>query len=120
VVASKEQDMTDKQLLRDAAKAAGIKLVFDSYGLPRDCTGIKPAMDILSAKVWNPLIDDGDAQRLLVALKIDILFDEESDNSVVVAQTFRVFESETINDDPYAATRRAIVRAAAEIGRSKT
>ena len=112
--------MTDKQLLRDAAKAAGIKLVFDSYGLPRDCTGIKPAMDILSAKVWNPLIDDGDAQRLLVALKIDILFDEESDNSVVVAQTFRVFESETINDDPYAATRRAIVRAAAEIGRSKT
>ena len=112
--------MTDKQLLKDAAKAAGIELVFGPYGEPRDCTGMEPAMNMLSAKVWNPLIDDGDAQRLLVALKIDILFDEESDNSVVVAQTFRAFESETINGDPYAATRRAIVRAAAEIARSKT
>jgi len=110
-----EQDMSDKQLLKDAAKAAGI----EEWLLNTQNGNVWDREKSLWRRAWNPLIDDGDAQRLLVALKIDILFDEESDCSVVAAQTFRVFESETINDDPYAATRRAIVRAAAEIGRTK-
>jgi hypothetical protein len=54
--------------------------------------------------VWNPLTDDGDALRL--AVKLD-LFD---------AATL-TYEPEEYRADPYAATRRAIVRAAAEIGK---
>jgi hypothetical protein len=56
--------MSDKELLKDAAKAAGIKLVFDADGFPRNCTGMEPAMNIFAAKLWNPIDDDGDALRL--------------------------------------------------------
>lgn len=50
---------------------------------------------------WSPLTDDGDALRLAVKLRIE-----------VCSKGMEAF------GDPYAATRRAIVRAAAEIGRS--
>lgn len=46
---------------------------------------------------WNPLTDDGDALRLAVKLNLDIRY-----------------------KDSYAATRRAIVRAAAAIGKERT
>ena len=67
------------------------------------------------SQAWNPLTDDGDALRLVVKLKLDIeiyststhVYDDTSEKS---------FEEEH-NGDPYAATRRAIVRAAAEIGK---
>jgi hypothetical protein len=63
---------------------------------------------------WNPLTDDGDALRLAVRLRMNV--DWESADCVWCDN-----EGETVEgDDPYAATRRAIVRAAAEIGRSKT
>jgi hypothetical protein len=55
-------------------------------------------------RMWMPLADDGDALRL--AVKLD-LFD---------AATL-TYEPEEYRTDPYAATRRAITRAAAEIGR---
>lgn len=67
-------------------------------------------------KTWNPLEDDGDALRLAVQLRLDILF---SPNIVeVLANTDADIEpscSEYYMDDPYAATRKAIVKAAAEI-----
>lgn len=52
---------------------------------------------------WNPLTDDGDALRLAVAL--DLLFELK----------FSSMHSEELaaGADPYEATRRAIVRAAA-------
>ncbi len=119
--------MTDKQLLKDAAKAAGIKLVFDSYGLPRDCTGMEPAMNIFSAKVWNPIDDDGDALRLLVKLRISVWVDSSDaccswvpEGQHPFSEGMEQLAEEITNGDPYAATRRAIVKAAAEIGRSKT
>ncbi len=119
--------MSDKQLLQDAAKAAGIKLVFDPDGLPRDCTDMEPAMNIFSAKVWNPIDDDGDALRLAVKLrlKIEPYLLRESTLRVCVATEAQFTDTdygfhEDCIADPYAATRRAIVRAAAEIGRSKT
>ena len=108
----------DRDELVWAAKAAGIKLVFDPNGVPRDCTGMEPAMNIFSAKVWNPLVDDGDAQRLAVKLYIDLWFEDDQTGDIVAAQTLGVFEAEDIKDDPYAATRRAITRAAAAIGRT--
>ena len=87
--------MTDKELLEKAAKAAGI-----------------PESNI--CLVWNPLTDDGDALRL--AVKLGMLIDVVDDASGANVINYK-FCSEEHNNDPYAATRRAIVRAAAEIGK---
>ena len=64
---------------------------------------------------WNPLEDDGDALRLAVKLGLTVVV--ESD--MVFCRNRRSDKAfcERSND-PYAATRRAIVRAAAEIGRN--
>lgn len=57
---------------------------------------------------WNPLEDDGDALRLAVELCIPVWRDAD----VIWCN----YMASVTGDDPYAATRRAIVRAAAEIG----
>ena len=81
---------------------------------------------------WNPLKDDGDALRLAVKLNLHITpypVYEEPKHSVVVlrnqdfVQQMRTPHNptevvESYGSDPIAATRRAIVRAAAEIGKS--
>jgi hypothetical protein len=103
--------MTDRELLEDAAKAAGIKALRDPDGMLRDCTGLLPENNIFSAPYWNPLTDDGDALRLAVKLGITIMFDCSS----VWCEQYGVLENH--NGDPCAATRRAIGRAAAEIGK---
>ena len=61
---------------------------------------------------FSPLTDDGDAFRLAVSMFRDIRF-WYFDNSVSVGNEQRVM----CGDDPCAATRLAIVRAAAEVGR---
>ena len=61
---------------------------------------------------FSPLTDDGDALRLAVYLFRDVHF-WYFDNSVSVGNERRV----VCGDDPCAATRLAIVRAAAEVGR---
>jgi hypothetical protein len=100
--------MTDKELLELAAKAAGIWLEWGGE------TWMPPYHH------WNPLTNDGDALRLAVKLKLIVDIgcgyaearDPEYDPEPIKAMEY-------LNDhtDPYAATRRAIVRAAAEIGR---
>ena len=50
--------MTDKELIEAAANIAGIKLVYDPTGIPRNCTGFDPAMNIYAAQAWNPLEDN--------------------------------------------------------------
>lgn len=101
--------MSDRELLELAAKAAGIELVWhgdaDPWCFAETVAGIK----------WNPLADDGDALRLAVKLKMDLIVHERL--SSAAADGF-LRRSEHHKGDPYAATRRAIVRAAAEIGRS--
>ena len=100
--------MKDRELLEAAAKAAGIRGFWVDAGLNvgSDANPI----------IWNPLADDADALRLAVKLRMSIVFGA---NYVIVDNNV---QAPTINnaDDPYAATCRAIVRAAAEIGRSKT
>jgi hypothetical protein len=74
----------------------------------------------LSAERWNPLEDDGDAFRLMVALRaasIEIRFG--CDNDSVQVETWANAYDEDFGQDPDAATRRAIVRAAAEIGKKQ-
>jgi len=103
--------MTDRELLEAAAKAAGLTIGAwsDSYGAFM-YRGVEPGKSW-----WNPLTDDGDALRLAVKLELQLDL-RHSFHTVRVygAAEGRIDES----GDPYAATRRAIVRAAAEIGRS--
>lgn len=106
-----EVAMTDRELLMLAAKVAGqIPPAFadnDAY-----FTGV------LSR--WNPLEDDGDALRLAVALKIDI-HQRVADPRVSAVAALQKPMIEFCDDSTrLAATRRAIVRAAAEIGREMT
>jgi hypothetical protein len=115
---------TDRELLENAAKAAGYELVWgDKYKLGDDeidCTDIpyiRSGQPDEGDVHWNPLADDGDALRLAVKLRIDITHFTTG----VRADVTGYDDCYQPNDnDPLAATRRAIVRAAAEIGRSKT
>ena len=100
--------MTDRKLLELAAKAAGYE-VLDWYGERYTTT------DGDRLFPWNPLADDGDALRLAVKLKIDTLHRREV-WATIAGKGLQL--SEAFDEDPNAATRRAIVRAAAEIGRA--
>ena len=62
---------------------------------------------------WNPLTDDGDALRLAVKLRVTPHIDSNMTEAEAATQVEGGFFSEPHIDDPYAATRRAIVRAAA-------
>lgn len=120
--------MTDRELLELAAKAAGYSVSFSpkmtmqcdngpyythDRGYPGEC---RPG-----SHWWNPLLDDGDALRLAVKLRIGVichgatvvtLFDKTGDLGTVPQRRTMVVSG----SDEMAATRRAIVRAAAEIG----
>lgn len=110
----------DRELLKWAAKAAGYELGWDIRGafvLPAGVSG--------SDTLWNPLTDDGDALRLAVKLHLPMDFydanvDPEYQEVRIGYGAGPLLISETLSADPYAAIRRAIVRAAAEIGRSRT
>ena len=116
--------MTDKELLELAAKAAGIKGGFEqdpAYKWQERQNWVIPYNNngLMSGIVWNPLTDDGDALRLAVTLKLNI---ESYIGEVVVADAacnvfVEKYENALNYNDSYAATRRAIVCAAAEIGK---
>jgi len=89
--------MDDRELLELAALAAGVKIIGEWSDTQRMYTNGVDGW-------WKPLTDDGDALRL--AVKLGIL-----EHAASLSQ----FQNES---DPYDATRRVIVRAAAEIGKS--
>lgn len=95
--------MTYREMLELAAKAAGYTLDGDTSAYEFTLGGIE----------WNPITDDGDALRLAVKLQLNIY-------CCAVRPSVDGIDhyEEPANGDPYAATRRAITRAAAEIGRS--
>ena len=112
--------MTDRELLEDAAKAAGMNVSWDHYD-PDYCAGaegmfLNGERSPDNSKYWNPLTDSGDALRLAVKLRLLCGFVQPNCWAELPGQypSYEPYEP-----DPYAATRRAIVRAAAEIGRSK-
>jgi hypothetical protein len=90
-----------RELLEAAAKAEG-------HAYP----WVLPARG--GERPWNPLTDDGDALRLAVKLKMTVDITDEASGAGAIGLKWC---SEPYKDDPYAATRRAIVRAAAEIGK---
>lgn len=116
--------MTDRELIELAAKAAGISGSFDDDGdwLRTDDPIVVSGM---KRYLWMPLHEDGDALRLAMTLELGVVCKRGSDpyekNRSVVTDPYRVNQLRIVenhNGDPEAATRRAIVRAAAEIGKS--
>ena len=124
---------TDRELLELAAKAAGY--VIDEparNGSARMWVYLKDAKPNNDKEMpifmWNPHYDDGDVLRLQVALGIAVtpypVYGQPKHS--VIAKQYRQGDMmrepnpteviEPYNGDPYAATRRAIVRAAAAIG----
>jgi len=105
--------MTDRELLEAAAKAAGIELeeVIEK--------GVDAGRAVKPEGIWwSPLHDDGEALRL--AVKLNLSTDVFVDVIIVVYTTNDIqcdHVEEPVGTDPLAATRRAITRAAAEIGR---
>ena len=114
--------MKDKELLELAAKAAGIEIHHWTNGRNQDGLHECPVLnDGINEpiKLFDPLTDDGDALRLAVKLRLfpinlasidlgeDLIEIDCKDGSVL----------EPLGSDHYAAIRRAIVRAAAEIGK---
>ena len=115
--------MSNRELLELAAKAAGIDAHWgDGWqsdmmfrALPR------PNSPLVAYVEWNPLTDDGDAMRLMVRLRLEPRFLDNSHSNGAEPSRVTLHNVagivENIDGDSLAATRRAIVRAAAEIGR---
>lgn len=111
--------MNDKELLELAAKAHGSLHYEDELGLWIVIEG-----DGSRGKWWNPLSDDGDALQLAARLKISVEYREDAmfgQYVEAVPRTFRtpgeIIEWEDKHETLEAATRLAIVRCAADIGR---
>ena len=122
--------MTDKELLEYAAKAAGLRVGFEPDGKERGRYDLywsrvhsqlvwhnkSTGSEYPEPLFWNPLTGDGDAFRLMVKLRLPF---RDGLNGTVETGNERSGRPiwELWGDDPLAATRRAIVRAAAEVGR---
>ena len=104
--------MTDRELLELAAKAAGIPSGW--LDAAYDCWEGDP---ILIRSAWNPLTNDGDALRLAVKLRLAIEWWKHGVSTEAPQNNRWNGIILPFADDHYAATRLAIVRAAAEIGK---
>lgn len=111
--------MTDRELLELAAKAAGYDDDCIYPGYDGGLTLFEVDHDQCGDGThWNPLDDDGDALRL--AVKLEIAINPFAGKTVVSHEDSKRLGYEKWDchdEDQYAATRRAIVRAAAEIGK---
>lgn len=106
--------MTDRELLELAARAAGIE-----QGAERTECGISTTLpDGRHGHLprWNPLEDDGDALRLAVSCGIEIESVPFGGRAIVRDDDDYGEQFDEESPDRMSATRRAIVRAAAEIG----
>jgi len=123
--------MEDRELLEAAAKAAGMdhltcwsKKIQDWDSAHRGGPALHADSSSGECNSWNPLIDDGDALWLAVALRFTVavrhheceVFSDEGEclasEPIFTASAFVKPEQAT---DPAEATRRAIVRAAAAV-----
>jgi hypothetical protein len=107
--------LSDRALIEAAARAAGLRFskefqdrraehgIISLWLLPEDGS--------LGSTAWNPLTDDGDALRLAVKLGLDLCV---SPNTALCAwsEVTSDWMEEPPGNDPCAAMRRAIVRAA--------
>ena len=113
--------MTDQELIKAAAKAAGIEIKYQPGSRRFLYEKDLPILEGKCLAYWDPLADDGDALRLAVKLGMRDYFYVEVQKTCVQTSFLdpheEVFYEAFKDQDPYAATRRAIVKAAAELGR---
>ncbi len=114
---------SDRELLQYAAKAAG--LMTDGWHRDGGLAAWMPGQESKYWFNWDPFTSDADAFRLAVKLKLIVTFaDGGAGPHVCAGQRLGPFSNEKLPikmfalDEELAATRRAIVRAAAEIGRN--
>ena len=109
--------MTDRELLELAAKAAGIEGRYVSLNEFPDWMAVHNGEGIYctATEAWNPLTDDGDALRL--AVKLGLVVDCSRPSAGEPWKQHAIWLDELMSNKDL--TRRAIVRAAAEIGRAK-
>lgn len=103
--------MNDLEMLMLAAKAAGLSVIIPaSHQRGLWIEGLEDE--------WNPLTDDGEALRLAVKLEIQITPGTYDKDEFTAFKAAGGEAHEYLNylQDEYAATRRAIVRTAAQIG----
>ena len=99
--------MSDRELLELAAKAVGRKIYYNYLG-SQDCN-----------RAWYPLDDDGDALGLAMSLSMSVEISENDTATFAYAGAVpRVWGAYSWGEDKEGATRRAIVLAAAEIGKA--
>lgn len=116
--------MNDRELLEMAAKAAGYSGAWIKW------PGARHPLDVelgffhgSDGSVWNPFASDGGALRLAVKLRMEIDHNHDADNCLWVSvrvprQVFCAVEEFADESERASSTRRAITRAAAEIGRN--
>jgi len=117
-------EMTDRELLELAAKAAGLR----SHTFCEFWEGMAAytLQDGWHGATWNPLTDDGDAFRLAVKLHMRVDAYDFQVEAMDGCEPFKIGRETFTNnfvcieplgpdDDRCAATRRAIVRAAARL-----
>jgi hypothetical protein len=115
--------MSDQELIRLAAKAAEMPgrwhEVDDGWFVPGNINSWASLIR------WDPLVRDIDAFRLMVQLNLFVFHSWTHAEGVPLANVVVDNAEQTITsgeikgDNPYAATRRAIVRAAAAIGKNQ-
>lgn len=112
---SKGCGMTNKEILELAAKAYGLEgyAYVEAWGCMAER---KEGGGFHLSTHWSPLDDDGHALRLAVKLNLTV----EAEMEIAVWPSYGTGADvcvEEATNDPYAATRLAITRCAAEIGK---
>jgi hypothetical protein len=117
----------DRELLEAAARAAGIDGVYCEH---MNAIRRLPGKDTPYGKAhsyWNALQDDGEALQLAVMLGIDIEYVGRGSEVIASWRIGGKFGGNVVEEmgslrngpEPYAAVRRAIVRAAASLSQEK-
>jgi hypothetical protein len=116
--------MNDRELLENAARTVGVN---GKYVKAHHAFGDQwvEGIDTGALIYWNPLANDGDALRLAVGLQLTVHNEHLNAGAAYCTNAgggaFETVWSGTNEDglipEDYAATRRAIVLAAAEIGK---
>ena len=104
----------DRELLEMAAKAAGLTLSSEWDAVS---DGILIGAGEGDLEVWNPLTDDGDALRLAVRLGLVVKCPVRQDGRDAAAVSRGSLLAQVGAGDPFDDTRRAIVMAAAQLGK---
>lgn len=112
--------MTDRELLESAARAIGLRAEFNLANACQLFDGDKYVC------FWNPLTDDGDAFRLSMKLHIDLCINNGVVEAIWIDEQLSETHSIEVGCDEafegmeakYAAGRRAITSAAAQMSKA--